>query len=91
MKKLKGDSFLLSANDLLSGKVVFYNKSGWTTKSCEAQKINKRDILKYNKIIEEEEMKCLIVSPVFIELDESGQIKTLRDKIRNSGITFKIK
>ena len=32
----------------------------------------------------------LIVSPEFVELDESGHIKTLRDKIRNSGVTIEI-
>ena len=89
-KKLKGDQFLLSANDLVSGKVVFYSESGWIVNSRKALKIAKKDIEKYNEIIEKEERKCLIVSAEFVELGESGEIKTLRDKIRNSGLTIKI-
>lgn len=89
-KKLKGDQFLLSANDLVSGKVVFYSESGWIVNSRKALKIAKKDIEKYNEIIEKEERKCLIVSAEFVELEESGEIKTLRDKIRNSGLTIKI-
>mgnify|MGYP001355865665 FL=1 len=89
-KKLKGDQFLLSANDLVSGKVVFYSESGWIVNSRKAIKIAKKDIEKYNEIIEKEERKCLIVSAEFVELEESGEIKTLRDKIRNSGLTIKI-
>ena len=89
-KKLKGNQFLLSANDLVSGKVVFYSESGWIVNSRKAIKIAKKDIEKYNEIIEKEERKCLIVSAEFVELEESGEIKTLRDKIRNSGLTIKI-
>ena len=91
VKKLKGDHFLLSANELLSGKVVFYNEKGWSTDSKSALKINKEDIEKYTKIIEKDEKNCLIVSAVFVELNELGEIRTLRDKIRNSGLTIKIK
>ena len=89
-KKIKGDQFLLSANDLESGKVVFYSESGWIVNSKKALKIAKKDIEKYNEIIEKEERKCLIVSAEFVELEESGEIKTLRDRIRNSGLTIKI-
>lgn len=89
-KKIRGDQFLLSANDLASGKVVFYSKSGWIVDSRKALIIAKKDIEKYKEIIEKEERKCLIISAVFVELEESGEIKTLRDKIRNSGLTIKI-
>ena len=47
-------------------------------------------IEEYEKISIREEQKCVIISPKFVELDEAGNIKTLRDKIRNSGITIKI-
>ena len=78
VKKLQGETFLLSANELRSGKVVFFTSKGWSSSSNEATKII------------EEEKKCIIISPKFVELDDAGNIKTLRDKIRNSGITIKI-
>ena len=90
VKKLKGEIFLLSANDLLTGKVVFYSSGGWSFRSSDALKINIKDIEKFKRIIEEDEKRCIIVSPEFVELDESGHIKTLRDKIRNSGVTIEI-
>ena len=90
VKKLKGEIFLLSANDLLTGKVVFYSPGGWSFRSNDALKINIKDIEKFQRIIEEDEKRCIIVSPEFVELDESGHIKKLRDKIRNSGVTIEI-
>ena len=90
VKKLKGEIFLLSANDLLTGKVVFYSPGGWSFRSNDALKINIKDIEKFQRIIEEDEKRCIIVSPEFVELDESGHIKTLRNKIRNSGVTIEI-
>ena len=38
----------------------------------------------------EDEKKCIIISPIFVELDESGKIKYLRDKIRDKGLTIKL-
>ena len=31
-KKLKGDSFFLSANDLKTGSVVYYDGKSWSSK-----------------------------------------------------------
>tara|TARA_B100000963_G_scaffold269996_1_gene238157 strand:- start:1259 stop:1534 length:276 start_codon:yes stop_codon:yes gene_type:complete len=90
VKKLQGEAFLLSANELRSGKVVFFTKKGWSRSICEAIKIKVDEIDKYEEISIREEKKCIIVSPKFVELDHAGNIKTLRDKIRNSGITIKI-
>ena len=89
-KKLQGETFLLSANELRSGKVVFFTSKGWSSSSGEAIKIKVEEINKYQEISIKEEKKCIIISPKFVELDEAGNIKTLRDKIRNSGITIKI-
>ena len=89
VKKLQGETFLLSANELRSGKVVFTSK-GWSSSSGEAIKIKVDEIERYEEISIEEEKKCIIISPKFVELDDAGNIKTLRDKIRNSGITIKI-
>ena len=90
VKKLQGETFLLSANELRSGKVVFFTPKGWSSSSGEAIKINVDEINKYNEISAKEEKKCIIISPKFVELDDGGNIKTLRDKIRNSGITIKV-
>ena len=90
VKKLQGETFLLSANELRSGKVVFFTSKGWSSSSGEAIRIRADEINKYEEIAAKEEKKCIIISPKFVELDEEGNIKTLRDKIRNSGITIKI-
>ena len=90
VKKLQGETFLLSANELRSGKVVFFTSKGWSSSSGEAIKIKVEEIDKYQEISIKEEKKCIIISPKFVELDNAGNIKTLRDKIRNSGITIKI-
>ena len=52
--------------------------------------ISNHPLNEYEEISAKEEKKCIIISPKFVELDEAGNIKTLRDKIRNSGITIKI-
>ena len=90
-KKLKGEIFLLSANDLFSGNVVFYSKDGWSKSSEKALKININKLDSFDKIVEQDEKDCLIVSPVFVELDELGNIKKLRDKIRQNGLTIELK
>ena len=90
VKKLQGETFLLSANELRTGKVVFFSSKGWSSSSDEAIKIKLNEIHKYEEISIKEEKKCIIISPKFVELDDGGNIKTLRDKIRNSGITIKV-
>ena len=90
VKKLQGEIFLLSANELRSGKVVFFTPKGWSRSSSEAIKIKVKEVSKYEEISIKEEKKCIIISPKFVELDDAGNIKNLRDKIRNSGITIKI-
>ena len=89
-KKLKGDYFYLSANDIISGSVLYYKKGGWSKNVDEALKISRKDIDRYEKIAEDYENKCIIISPSFVELNEDGDISKLRDKIRKNGITFEI-
>ena len=69
---------------------MFFTSKGWSSYSSEAIKIKVDEIERYEEISIEEEKKCIIISPKFVELDDAGNIKTLRDKIRNSGITIKI-
>tara|TARA_Y100001954_G_C15468850_1_gene434596 strand:+ start:201 stop:476 length:276 start_codon:yes stop_codon:yes gene_type:complete len=89
-KKLKGNYFYLSANDIISGSVLYYNSDGWSKSVEEAFKISRKDLDKYEKIAEDYENKCIIISPSFVELNENGEISKLRDKIRKNGITFEI-
>ncbi len=87
-KKLKGDYFYLSANDLITGDVVYLGKKEWSKDFDEAIKINRSEIDTYEKIALDDEKKCLVISPIFVELKDDGNIKKLRDKIRKDGITF---
>ncbi len=89
-KKLQGDFFLLSANDLKSGEVVFYTDKGWSNNSNLAIKIKREELDKYEEIFIRDESNCIIVSANFVELDSKGEIRKLRDKIRKSGLTFKL-
>tara|TARA_B100000886_G_scaffold339270_1_gene304244 strand:- start:614 stop:892 length:279 start_codon:yes stop_codon:yes gene_type:complete len=91
VKKLEGDFFFLSANDLISGNVVFFSKKGWSNNKSSALKIKKSELKKYEEISKQEEKNCKIVSPAFVELNELGNIKKLRDKIRYKGVTIKYK
>ncbi len=90
VKKLKGDLFLLSANDLKTGEVVFLSDIGWSNDSINAIKIKKTELEKFEKRSIEDEEKCIIISSRFVELDEYGKIKSLRDKIRDTGLTIKL-
>ena len=87
-KKLKGDSFFLSANDLKTGSVVYYNGDDWSEKVDKAKKINRSEIEEYENIAKKFEDECIIISPIFVELNDDGTIKKLRDIIRKNGITF---
>ena len=89
-KKLKGDSFFLSANDLKTGSVVYYDGKSWSSKIEKAKKINRNQIEKYENIAKKFENKCIIISPLFVELTDKGKIKKLRDIIRYKGLTIKI-
>ena len=43
-KKLRGDFFFLSANDLKNGDIVFYGDHGWTSQFDRALKIPRNKI-----------------------------------------------
>jgi len=87
-KKLKGDFFFLSANDLKTGSVVYYNGDDWSEKIYKAKKINRSEVEEYENIAKKFEDECIIISPLFVELNDDGTIKKLRDIIRKNGITF---
>ena len=87
-KKLKGDFFFLSANDLKTGSVVYYNGDDWSEKIYKAKKINRSEVEEYENIAKKFEDECIIISPLFVELNDDGTIKKLRDIIRKNGTTF---
>ena len=87
-KKLKGDFFFLSANDLKTGSVVYYNGDDWSEKVYKAKKINRSEIEEHEHIAKKFEDECIIISPIFVELNDDGTIKKLRDIIRKNGTTF---
>ena len=89
-KKLKGDFFFLSANDLKAGDIVFYGKFGWTSEFGKAVKIPRNKIEFYEGKCKNYEDNCVIISPIFIEIDENGDVLNLRDKIRIRGVTVEI-
>ena len=89
-KKLTGEEFYLSANDLTTGDVIYLAENKWSTDFNKAIKIKKDEIEKYEKMANEDEKNCLIIGHSFVELTEDGQIRKLRDKIRKNGLTFKI-
>tara|TARA_B100000927_G_C16142411_1_gene339920 strand:+ start:88 stop:357 length:270 start_codon:yes stop_codon:yes gene_type:complete len=87
-KKLRGELFYLSANDLKSGKVVYYSNKSWSRNLNEARIIKRDEIEEFERIANLNEKKCKIISPIFVELSDDGKIKKLRDIIRYKGITF---
>ena len=78
-KKLKGDYFYLTANDLISGNVLYLSNNKWSKYFDDAIKIKRNEIETYEKIALEDEKKCIIISPFFVELTDEG-------KLENSGI-----
>ena len=89
-KKLKGDFFYLSANELKEGGIIFYGKSGWTNEFSQAIKIPRNKIEFYESKCKGYEESCTIISPTFIEIDKNGEVLNLRDRIRIKGITINI-
>jgi len=87
-KKLRGELFYLSANDLKTGEVVYYSNKSWSKDLNKAQVIRREDIEEYEQIADLNEKNCKIISPTFVELNNNGKIKKLRDLIRYKGITF---
>ena len=91
VKKLDGEFFFLSANALMTGGVVFFSENGWSNGKSSAIKIKNSELKKYIEISKVEEKNCNIVSPTFVEIDEFGNIRKLRDRIRHEGVTVKFK
>ena len=89
-KKLRGDTFYLTGNDVKSGSVIYYTKDNWSGNFYKAVKIKKNDMEKYQKLANHFEAKGDVISPFFIELNDAGKLRKLRDIIRRDGISIKI-
>ena len=88
-KKLNANIFVYSANDLISGHVVFYSdKKGWVKEFTKAKKIMKKDIDYFEEKIASKVKKNLIVNPYLVELNDDGTMKKLREKIRFTGLNL---
>ena len=57
-------------------------------KVYKAKKINRSEIEEHEHIAKKFEDECIIISPIFVELNDDGTIKKLRDIIRKNGTTF---
>ena len=90
VKKLKGDTFYLTGNDVKSGSVIYLTKENWSNNFNKAIKIKKNDIDKYQKLANDSEAKGDVISPFFVELNDDGKLRKLRDIIRKDGITFEV-
>ena len=49
-KKLKGELFYLSANDLKTGEVVYYSNKSWSKNLKEARVIRRDEIEEFERI-----------------------------------------
>jgi len=89
-KKLRGDTFYLTGNDVKSGSVIYFTKENWSNNFKKAIKIKKNEMEKYQKLANDFEAKGDVISPFFIELNDDGKLRKLRDIIRKDGISIKI-
>ena len=91
-KKITGDFFIYSANNLKDGKVVYYGKmNNWVKDYKNALVFCKNKLNFYEGLVSIDEKKCLIVSPYIVETTKSGEILKHREKIRSQGLKLNYK
>lgn len=89
VKKLTGQFYIYSANDLQSGEVVYFSRnSGWVNAAKLATIFNINEILDFNKKIKDNDFNYKIVNPYLVEVCKKGRILKLREKIRLLGINI---
>ena len=92
VKKITGDFFIFSANNLKNGEVVYFDKNkNWVRNSKSAFVFSKEKLDYYEKFVSNDEKKCLIVWPYVVETTKSGQILKHREKIRAEGLKLSYK
>ena len=89
-KKLKANMFVYSANDLISGNVVFYSEQkGWVRDFLFAKRIMKEELEKFQEKVSMDLKQNNIINPYLVELDDNGEISKLRERIRFEGLNIK--
>ncbi len=85
-KKIKGDYFIFTGNNLENGNVIYFSKKKkWTRNINEAVIVKKGELQKYEKIVNLEEKNCKVLNPYFFESNINGETVSLREKIRSKG------
>ena len=88
-KKLKANMFVYSANDLISGNVIFYSEQkGWVSEFIFAKRIMKEELDKFQEKVSMDLKQNNIINPYLIELDDDGKITKLRERIRFKGLNI---
>lgn len=89
-KKLKANIFVYSANDLISGNVVFYSEQkGWVRNFIFAKRIMKEELDKFQERVSMDLKQNNVINPYLVELNDDGKISKLRERIRFKGLNLK--
>ena len=89
-KKLKANIFVYSANDLISGNVVFYSEQkGWVRNFIFAKRIMKEELDKFQEKVSMDLKQNNVINPYLVELNDDGKISKLRERIRFKGLNLK--
>ncbi len=88
-KKIKGNYFIFSANNLKDGRVVYLSVNDLWVKDPKNALIFTKENLKYfeNKVSLHEK-NCLVVGPYIVETNKDGSIIKRRERIRAEGLNI---
>jgi len=85
-KKIRGDYFIFTGNNLENGNVIYFSKKKkWTKNINQAVIVKKDELQKYEKLVSLDEKNCKVLNPYFFESNVKGEIISLREKIRLNG------
>ena len=85
-KKIRGDYFIFTGNNLENGNVIYFSKKKkWTKNINQAVIVKKDELQKYEKLVSLDEKNCKVLNPYFFESNVKGEIISLREKIRSNG------
>ncbi len=85
-KKIRGNYFIFTGNNLKNGSVIYFSKDKkWTKNINEAAIVRRKELQKYEKLVNLDEKNCKVLNPYFFESNISGKTMSLREKIRAKG------
>ena len=85
-KKIRGNYFIFTGNNLENGNVIYFSKKKkWTKNINQAVIVKKDELQKYEKLVSLDEKNCKVLNPYFFESNVKGEIVSLREKIRSNG------